>query len=663
MPTSLDNYISLDFLDQEDSSSTDTSNMEWGSDDSNFDDETVPDDTPELIRKRRREEAPLQPNHLRSQLGCIFERGKNALPPWLANPKCNATQCALKDVHKLLHNEIVEFIDYISPSPEEHKLREWVVQRVDNAVKEVWPTAEVKVFGSFHTHMYLPNSDIDLVVFTPDYIPGTDYEKQASRRALHKIARQLRKFNVTRNIEVIGNARVPIIKMVEQITHINVDISINMMSGVESAAIVSRFIKQDWPITLRALLFIIKQFLIQRGHNEVYMGGIGSYALTNLIVSFLQMHPQIQTGHIDPQLNLGVLLVEFFELYGKTFNYLNTGIRTAGKGSYFDKRRSVHNENDPRLRLCIEDPQDPSNNISRGTFKMHEIKHTFSGAFDVLTAYIYKFDQFIESGNMGRHVQRRTWSETKEVPPSDSVNVKIDLFKGGKKSATRSDFIVSFLAPIIKISPKCLKQRTHLAKVFFSGAMQKTLEVEFTPKLMETYRQTTGKRMTKQSRSKREPDHAKESNGLTSTKGSPSSPSHYRLAMGDGHFDQEPEPAIPIDFDFGQVSAPSTGKDKTVPNSRRASSGNKGKTDASFYFSVGDTSTVNSNGKKQPRDDREDSRTDNFRVGQQTRREFWNNKREIVHSVESDVGHSDGERSNDSVIFVASSSSDEAVDL
>ncbi|KAJ1960617.1 hypothetical protein IWQ62_004160, partial [Dispira parvispora] len=405
------------------------------------------------------------------------------------------------------------------------------------------------------------------------------------------------------------------------------------------------------------------QFLIQRGHNEVYMGGIGSYALTNLIVSFLQMHPQIQTGNIDPQLNLGVLLVEFFELYGKTFNYLTTGIRTSGKGSYFDKRRSVHNENDPRLRLCIEDPQDPSNNISRGTFKMHEIKHTFSGAFDVLTAYIYKFDQYIQSGGMGHHVQRRTWSEAKEVSPSESVNVNIDLFRSGKKSATRSDFIVSFLAPIIKISPKCLKQRTHLAKVFFSGAMQKALKVEFTPKLMDTYQQTTGKRTTKQNRSETELNHSKQSNGRTTPRDPPRSSSRDKLAMVGGTFDQVPESAIPVDFNFGQVSAPSTGKDKAIPNNRGTSSDNKSKVDAAFYFSVGDTSTGNSKGKEQSKDDREDSRTNNFKVGKQTRQEFWNSKREIVHSVESDAGHSDGELSDHSVVFVASSSGDEAVDL
>jgi len=36
--------------------------------------------------------------------------------------------------------------------------------------------------------------------------------------------------------------------------------------------------------------------------------------------------------------NLGVLLIEFFELYGRNFNYTNVGIRVKGGGTYFSKQ-------------------------------------------------------------------------------------------------------------------------------------------------------------------------------------------------------------------------------------------------------------------------------------------------------------------------------------
>ena len=56
--------------------------------------------------------------------------------------------------------------------------------------------------------------------------------------------------------------------------------------------------------------------------------------------------------------NLGVLLIEFFELYGKKFNYLKAGIRVRDGGSYVRKDdilRQMETGYKPSL-LCIEDP-------------------------------------------------------------------------------------------------------------------------------------------------------------------------------------------------------------------------------------------------------------------------------------------------------------------
>jgi non-canonical poly(A) RNA polymerase PAPD5/7 len=38
------------------------------------------------------------------------------------------------------------------------------------------------------------------------------------------------------------------------------------------------------------------------------------------------MHPLVQSGEIYPEENLGVLLIEFLELYGKYFNFHELGI-------------------------------------------------------------------------------------------------------------------------------------------------------------------------------------------------------------------------------------------------------------------------------------------------------------------------------------------------
>lgn len=60
----------------------------------------------------------------------------------------------------------------------------------------------------------------------------------------------------------------------------------------------------------------------------------------------------------EPENNLGKLLIMFFELYGRHFNYRSTGISIKNGGAYFTKEdfiNSMSDGNRPSI-LCIEDP-------------------------------------------------------------------------------------------------------------------------------------------------------------------------------------------------------------------------------------------------------------------------------------------------------------------
>ena len=70
-----------------------------------------------------------------------------------------------------------------------------------------------------------------------------------------------------------------------------------------------------------------------------------------------QLHPSgLILSRTKP--NLGVLLIEFFELYGRGFNYFNTAIRIKNGGAYITKDemcKEMEHGYRPSL-LCIEDP-------------------------------------------------------------------------------------------------------------------------------------------------------------------------------------------------------------------------------------------------------------------------------------------------------------------
>ncbi|KAM3596383.1 uncharacterized protein V6R79_013630 [Siganus canaliculatus] len=273
-----------------------------------------------------------------------------------------------------LHEEVMDFYNYMSPRPEEAAMRKEVVNRIEMIIKELWPTADVQIFGSFSTGLYLPTSDIDLVVFG-----------KWERPPLQELEQALRKHNVAEpcSIKVLDKATVPIIKLTDQETDVKVDISFNVETGVKAASFIKDYIKM-YPV-LPYLIFVLKQFLLQRDLNEVFTGGISSYSLILMVISFLQLHSRIDAR--NPNENLGVLLIEFFELYGRHFNYLKTGIRIKNGGAYIAKEeimKAMNNGYRPSM-LCIEDPLLPGNDVGRGSYGAMHVKQVFDYAYTVLS--------------------------------------------------------------------------------------------------------------------------------------------------------------------------------------------------------------------------------------------------------------------------------------
>ena len=131
---------------------------------------------------------------------------------------------------------------------------------------------------------------------------------------------------------MIVRAKVPIIKFVCPYGHFHIDISINQANGLQTAHFINRWLQKQ--PALRPLIMVVKQFLQQRALSEVFTGGLGSYSVTLMVLSFLQVHPKLQRGEMPPEQNLGALLMEFFELYGKNFGYDECAITVRRRGGY-----------------------------------------------------------------------------------------------------------------------------------------------------------------------------------------------------------------------------------------------------------------------------------------------------------------------------------------
>jgi len=57
-----------------------------------------------------------------------------------------------------LHQEVLDFSSWISPTKEEESVRALVVKRIVDAVEAAFPQTRVSPFGSYNTKLYTPDA-------------------------------------------------------------------------------------------------------------------------------------------------------------------------------------------------------------------------------------------------------------------------------------------------------------------------------------------------------------------------------------------------------------------------------------------------------------------------------------------------------------------------
>lgn len=194
----------------------------------------------------------------------------------------------------------------------------------------------VYCFGSFAAGIYLPNADMDVVVISESFrISGAKIACQNPGN-MHRFAAYLRRSGVADvdSVVVIPSAKVPLVKFVDHITGIRVDMSFENQTGLTANDTCGAW-KYQYP-AMPVVVTLIKQFLLMRGYNEVVNGGLGGFSVTCLVTSLMQNLPRVQSGELIPEQNLGEILIEFLDLYGNRFDIARTGI-TMNPPGYFNK--------------------------------------------------------------------------------------------------------------------------------------------------------------------------------------------------------------------------------------------------------------------------------------------------------------------------------------
>ena len=302
-----------------------------------------------------------------------------------------------------LHKEICDFYEFVRPRKFEQTVRQQLLTRLQDVVSSQIPNCNVHSFGSFAAGLYLPNADMDVVVISNSFRSSGHKVVCQTNKQMWRFGDFIKSSGIAQQgtVEVIIGAKVPLIKFVDQITAIKVDVSFENNTGVVANDTFALW-KTQFP-AMPLLVTIIKQFLMMRGMNEVQHGGLGGFSVTCLVTSLLQNMPRVQSGELIPEQNLGEILIEFLDFYGNQLDTTRTGI-TMDPPGFFDKvcdiistascllisrlqiayqrpnlRGSVYHPNKAD-RLAIIDPNKPDNDISGGSKNVTQIFHRFARA-------------------------------------------------------------------------------------------------------------------------------------------------------------------------------------------------------------------------------------------------------------------------------------------
>ncbi|KAG8529940.1 uncharacterized protein KY384_005421 [Bacidia gigantensis] len=320
------------------------------------------------------------------------------LVPWLRHSAHITSSAGFR-----LHKEICDFYDFVRPQGFEGVIRQELLDRLEAMIHQRFADCSVHCFGSFAAGLYLPTADMDVVVISNEYAKYGERALCRSHNQLYKFADHVIKSGLAKpgSVNVIAQAKVPLIKFVDSITSIRVDLCFENDSGVRGLAIFDQW-KDQYP-AMPVLVSVIKQFLMMRGLNEVVDGGIGGYSVICLVTSLLQNMSLVKAGKMTAEEHLGEMLIEFLDLYGNRFDISRVGIvmeppryfdkvtyPSSSKASWslieqqhsFNRPRFQHPTNKPSRpdRLTIMDPNNPDRDIAGGSHKVLAIFAQFAEA-------------------------------------------------------------------------------------------------------------------------------------------------------------------------------------------------------------------------------------------------------------------------------------------
>lgn len=220
-----------------------------------------------------------------------------------------------KFIIKSIHQDILDFYEY---NREQMKLNRMVIDKLLENIRilvtSVFSDYEINIFGSYSTNLCLVWSDIDIVL-----ISKTGSQDPSILRKLCSLI-QMQPWK--KSCLLVENTTIPVVKIVTTELFLNYHIDISVQDskhfGLKCVELVKLYLKEYE--VLEPLIISLKNLLKCAGLNDPYKGGLSSYGLILLVVSFLQNQEDQGKCILRENINLGRLFMEFLYYYGVFFD-------------------------------------------------------------------------------------------------------------------------------------------------------------------------------------------------------------------------------------------------------------------------------------------------------------------------------------------------------
>ncbi|KAF9032414.1 hypothetical protein BJ165DRAFT_1517602 [Panaeolus papilionaceus] len=325
-----------------------------------------------------------------------------------------------------LHDEILAFMKYMKPTQRELEIRQDLVNRFTKLLASFNIDASApEPVGSYVTGLFLPTSDIDMVITPRLYTSPTDVLRRIYHKLILMPAPQFHK-----EIRDVLRASVPLITITDAKTGIAIDLSTQVNHSKAATKAVTQWLERDAgrgdEAIIRMLVMVVKTFLTIRRCGTTYTGGINSYVLVWMVVAWVKLElPKLRskprgtsssdidslstalsnvrlynelttaTQQSKASTDYGTILIAFFKFYGQEFDYTEQRIIISPEPRYAAK----YSISQPYL-LDIVDPADAITNMGGKAYAIKHVAESFKEASVGLQSFE---NQRITGGTVGDH--------------------------------------------------------------------------------------------------------------------------------------------------------------------------------------------------------------------------------------------------------------------